>query len=156
MLKELRILLVDDSEADLFLMKHQLRSIEGLNIRTSHNVEEVKKRIDLDSFGCFIIDFNLPDGNGIDLFKYIRYNGSKSPIIIITGGVDDETRQHIKDLGIDAFIFKDNMSVLPNMVIQMINLLRLMDEKNKEVNRKIDEVRSRIDNIQRDCDEGRC
>src|SRR5947209_5624560 len=77
-----RILIVDDEEN----IGRSLRLIlerEGYAVTTCTNLEQAKAhphRAD-----AYMIDVRLPDGNGIDLVRWMRSNAIDAPIVMISG-----------------------------------------------------------------------
>lgn len=148
---ELRVLLVDDNDTDLELMKFQLNHVvKGLNIRTANSCGAVLKRLDLDSFGCFVIDFNLTDGDGVELCEEIRRRMIKSPIIIITGGVHPDHMDRMAKSDINAVVFKKEYEYLPKMVIDLIKMFSENKRMALRVSSQLKEVSERVDSLMKE------
>lgn len=88
-------------------------------------------------YDCLILDLGLPDGDGMDLLKQLRRNGSSTPILLLTarddassvihglnGGADDYMRKpfHMDELvaRIRALLRRPGVSL--NTVLQFGNL----------------------------------
>jgi two-component system response regulator GlrR len=54
----------------------------------------------------FIIDFQLPGKNGIELFQYLRLRFARAKYILITGEMSYETADNTRKLGPDALMLK--------------------------------------------------
>jgi len=79
-----RVLIVDDEEN----IGRSLRLIlerEGYTVTTCRSVREFKAHPDSTRADAFLLDVRLPDGNGIELLRGIRANGTASPVIMISG-----------------------------------------------------------------------
>ena len=79
-----RVLIVDDEEN----IGRSLRMIlerEGYAVNVCRTVAEFKKHPDAHRADAYLLDMKLPDGNGIDLLKAVRQNGTPSPAIMISG-----------------------------------------------------------------------
>src|SRR5215472_3392296 len=79
-----RILIVDDEEN----IGRSLRMIlerEGYAVNFCRSVAEFTKHPDAGRADAYLLDMKLPDGNGIDLLKVVRQNGTTSPAIMISG-----------------------------------------------------------------------
>ena len=85
-----RILIVDDEEN----IGRSLRMIlerEGYSVNVCKSVAEFKRHPDAGRADVYLLDMKLPDGNGIDLIKAIRANGSgngsgsNAPAVMISG-----------------------------------------------------------------------
>src|SRR4029077_4264732 len=84
-----RILIVDDEEN----IGRSLRMIlerEGFSVNVCKSVAEFKRHPDAGRADVYLLDMKLPDGNGIDILKAIRANGSgnggaTAPAVMISG-----------------------------------------------------------------------
>ena len=87
---ERKILIVEDTEDDLLIMKRYLKEAGYSNIITAENVAEgVKQALD-EKPDLVITDTLLPDGNGFEVCQEIKTRlGLGSPKIIVTTGSID-------------------------------------------------------------------
>src|SRR4051794_8361667 len=79
-----RVLIVDDEEN----IGRSLRMIlerEGYAVNVCKSVAEFRRHPDAQRADAYLFDMKLPDGNGIDLLKVVKQNGSASPAIMISG-----------------------------------------------------------------------
>jgi two-component system nitrogen regulation response regulator NtrX len=79
-----RVLIVDDEEN----IGRSLRMIlerEGYAVNVCRTVAEFSRHPDSRRADAYLFDMKLPDGNGIDMLKVVRQNGTTSPAIMISG-----------------------------------------------------------------------
>jgi two-component system nitrogen regulation response regulator NtrX len=79
-----RVLIVDDEEN----IGRSLRMIlerEGYAVSVCRSAAEFNKHPDARRADAYLFDLKLPDGNGIELLKSVRQNGTGSPVIMISG-----------------------------------------------------------------------
>jgi len=79
-----RVLIVDDEEN----IGRSLRMIlerEGYAVSVCRSAAEFRKHPDAYRADAYLLDLKLPDGNGIELLRAIRANGSISPVTMISG-----------------------------------------------------------------------
>ena len=79
-----RLLIVDDEEN----IGRSLRMIlerEGYAVNVCRTVAEFGRHPDARRADAYLFDMKLPDGNGIDLLKVVRQNGTAAPAIMISG-----------------------------------------------------------------------
>jgi DNA-binding response OmpR family regulator len=67
----MRILLVDD-EKDIVEMLADVLSVYGFEVDSAHSAEEALERIRATIYDVAILDFNLPDMDGVMLHRQIR------------------------------------------------------------------------------------
>src|SRR5689334_15939356 len=79
-----RVLIVDDEEN----IGRSLRLIlerEGYAVTVCRSVREFRGHPEAGRANAFLLDVRLPDGNGIDLLRTLRQNGSAAPVVMISG-----------------------------------------------------------------------
>ena len=75
------IVLVEDDRALLGALTFALE-LEGYEVRAFETAEAALAG-DLDA-ACLVVDFRLPDANGLELLRQVRSNGAQTPAILIT------------------------------------------------------------------------
>jgi two-component system nitrogen regulation response regulator NtrX len=79
-----RILVVDDEEN----IGRSLRLIlerEGHSVAVCRSAAEFHGHSDCRRADLYLLDVRLPDGNGIDLLRFLRANDSQAPVVMISG-----------------------------------------------------------------------
>jgi two-component system response regulator PilR (NtrC family) len=116
------VLVVDDTQIVRELVLDILKEM-GLAAHGVEDVSAAKKWLSRHVPPLIIADIMMPDGNGLDLCRWVRsQNGIKSvPIIVMTGIKDDETAQDALLMGAMDFIRKPvAMSVLQDKINRFI------------------------------------
>jgi CheY-like chemotaxis protein len=87
----LRVLVVDDDLVDRMAVKRQLART-GLRVETgeAEGVLEAIGRLADSPFDCVLLDFNLPDGDGLTFLRGLRTAGISVPVVMLTGQTDPE------------------------------------------------------------------
>jgi len=87
----LRVLVVDDDVVDRMAVKRQLART-GLAVETdeAEGVLEAIGRLAEAPFDCVLLDFNLPDGDGLTFLRGLRTAGISVPVVMLTGQTDPE------------------------------------------------------------------
>ncbi|WP_462109793.1 GGDEF domain-containing response regulator [Campylobacter concisus] len=118
-----RILVVDDNKALAKLIVMQMeKTIDDMTIDVAYSFAEAKTLIseyDKDYF-MTILDLNLPDAPNGEIVDYALSKGLSA--IVLTGSIDDETRQNFINKDIVDYVYKGNMDDI-NYIFQMINRL---------------------------------
>ena len=99
------ILIIEDDKTISMGLEYYLKQ-EGFDITVANSFNELKNLIkENTNFSLILLDLGLPDGNGFDVFKYIK-NIKDIPIIFLTA-VDDEVNIVMGlDMGADDYITK--------------------------------------------------
>ena len=90
------ILVVDDNRdtADSMVM---LLELEGLDATPAYSAQDALEILDGDKpYGVVICDVRMPDVNGFDLFRAVRYRFPAMHVILVTGKsiTDDDVLPH--------------------------------------------------------------
>ena len=77
-------------------------------ISVAPNLTSAKKLITEKSYNLLLLDVSLPDGNGFELYQWVRENhvDRKVPIIFLTGEIDLPSRLKGLELGAHDYITK--------------------------------------------------
>lgn len=114
----IKILLVEDDEVDRMAVRRAFKSA-GVKVditavgecqsalaqltegTTSHHPQ---------SFECVLLDYRLPDGDGLTLVREVRGSGSKVPLVVLTGQGDEETAVELMKAGATDYLPKSKLS----------------------------------------------
>src|SRR4029077_19386988 len=90
-------------------------------------VAEARRRIARGPYELFVLDFRLPDGDGIELLREIRGAGLKTPTLFVTTAASAKLAVEAMKLGADDYIVKEEgyLSVLPFLVREVLERHRL-------------------------------
>ncbi|MBS1733567.1 MAG: PAS domain S-box protein [Bacteroidetes bacterium] len=87
LVKDLRILIVDDDEDDFFITSEYIRKIPGYNfsIDACYTYRDALEMIGKDKYDLYFIDYILGGKTGLDLIKEVAEVTSEAPFILLTG-----------------------------------------------------------------------
>lgn len=105
-MKKHNVLIVEDSKPILHIHKH-LVTQAGFNPITAETLADVKSLNALfPELFCAIIDYNLPDAPNGEAISYLL--DQQVPGIVMTGMIDDTTRENILKLPVIDYITKES------------------------------------------------
>jgi two-component system nitrogen regulation response regulator GlnG len=84
-------LLVVDDEPVICHSFRRLFATPELEVLTAGTIAEGWKRVEQDRPDVIVLDLQLPDGMGMDLFERIRSADPKRPVVFITAHATTET-----------------------------------------------------------------
>ncbi|MCB8838578.1 response regulator [Aurantimonas sp. VKM B-3413] len=99
------ILVVDDDEAVRESLKFALE-LEGLEVNLCSDGEDVFLHPALALAKCLVIDFKMPELDGIEVLQGLRSRGLNLPAILITGHATSALRQRAASAGALAVLQK--------------------------------------------------
>lgn len=133
--KSLRILIVEDSADDVWLvkrvMKHAAIECEWLVV---DDRERFTQALDVFQPDLVLSDHSLPCFNSIEafeIFAYHRERNVRKPFILITGHVSEDFAVRMLKAGVDDFILKDRLKRLPFAIETALERCRLENERQK-------------------------
>src|SRR5437764_10781189 len=86
-----KILLVDDDELDRMAARRALRASDvEVNIHEEESAEGALETLKQHDFDCILLDFQLPDGDGLYVLRKARAAGISTPVVMLTGHGDEE------------------------------------------------------------------
>lgn len=140
-----RILLIEDSEANRLVMRSQLEQL-GCNVETAETGMMALRLVAQRQFDLVLTDLSLPDMSGLEVASRIRKLPGKSArvaIVAVTGGIHPQDRQRCFAAGMNGYLTKpvakkDLHEVLSRYVLQAqlagfnVALLREADDETAQ------------------------
>ena len=95
---------------------------KGFDVMASSSVSDAKVRIENATFDLILSDLRLPDGDGIDLLKWIKEKNASMPVIMMTSYAEIQTAVQAIKLGASDYIAKPlNTEELLGKIRDVIN-----------------------------------
>lgn len=124
--ENMKILSVDDNKINLLIIESYAK-ILGLEIESYLNPLEALETLDASyktEFDLVIVDYMMPEVNGLDFIKMFRKKNQNIPIIMLTA-VGDDMELQIKALEYGANDFLSKPINAPAFKARIINMLKL-------------------------------
>ena len=99
------VLIVDDDPSVLRSLGRLIRAA-GLEVRTFERPGLLLASKLPTTNACLVLDVNLPEMNGVELFKALTTSGHALPVIMITGQDASKTRKMLQDVNAIEVLFK--------------------------------------------------
>jgi DNA-binding NtrC family response regulator len=100
-----RVLLVDDDSVIRSCIRHYLE-LRGIQVTEADSVQMARERFAASTLDAAVVDFSLPDGNGLDLLHHFKSTDPDVPVIVLTGqGTIELAVRAIKE-GAEQFLTK--------------------------------------------------
>jgi len=101
------VLLIDDEPALLEVLKPFIERSGEMSVHTTQSATDALKILPEKSFDAIIVDYDMPEINGIDFLKILRSKGDTTPVIIFTGVGNERMAIEAINYGADFFLKKD-------------------------------------------------
>ena len=119
--KEMNILVVDDYQTMIRIIKNLLKQLGFNNIDEATDGGAALEKISQKDYGLIISDWNMEPITGIDLLKKVRETGNKVPFIMVTAESKTENVVAAKQAGVDNYIVKPfNAETLKNKLTAVL------------------------------------
>ena len=108
----LRVLIIEDSEDDMFVLVDTLQSNGYQPIYTRVDSAAAMKEALQQPWEAIISDYVMPGFGALAALKVLQATGQDIPFIIISGAVDEDTAVNILKAGAHDFVLKSRMARL--------------------------------------------
>ncbi len=124
-----RTVLIVDDEPDILELLSLTLTRMGVASQCAENVQQAREQLGNNHFDLCLTDMRLPDGNGIDLIRYMQENYSNIPVAMITahGNMDSA----IEALKAGAFDFLSKPVELQQLRELITSALRLNEDERQ-------------------------
>ena len=130
----LRVLLVEDAEADAELTVNALKK-HGYRPQVDlvATPEEFTERLSKGTYDVVLSDFNLPGWTGLEVLELLVSLQQDAPFILVAGALSDMLAAELIDRGADDYVLKDQLERLPLAVRRVLRERRLLAERQSAV-----------------------
>jgi two-component system response regulator FixJ len=97
---------VVDDDADVLGSLRFLLEADGFDVRTFRNGAALLNAVGPTGVDCFVLDYKMPDLNGIELAGRLRNLRIAAPVILITGNVDENIARRAAAAGVQHVLEK--------------------------------------------------
>ena len=121
--ENMRIISIDDNKTNLLIIESYAK-ILNLEIESFLNPKEALEASFEKEYDLVIVDYMMPEINGLEFIQSFRQNNQSTPIIMLTA-VDDDMNLQIKALEYGANDFLSKPINAPAFKARIINMLKL-------------------------------
>ncbi len=126
-----RILLLEDVESDAELIQAELRRADFDSIcKWTDNETDFKQLVHDFSPDIVLSDYSMPAYDGMAAVQYVAETSPFTPVIIVTGSINEETAVACMKAGAVDYILKDNLKRLGPAVTIAIKAGRIRKEND--------------------------
>jgi chemotaxis protein histidine kinase CheA len=120
-----RVLVVDDSAGVRQLIAATLRS-KGFEVVVASSAREAVVEMANRHFDALVVDYSMPQSNGVQLVRALRGSGVTMPIVMVSGVADEADKAAAWEVGVDAYLDKYDL----RRGALLTSLRRLLEEES--------------------------
>jgi PAS domain S-box-containing protein len=121
----LSILLLEDDPSSIRLFSRKIQSAPvEMIVKDVRNKEAFLRELESPRFDCVVLDYTLPDINGIEALRLVKELAPGTPTIIYTGSVGEEKAVECMKEGASEFLLKTNSIRLVPAILSVVNQRR--------------------------------
>lgn len=99
-------ILVIDDDVSFCMLLNTFLTRKGFAVSTAYSIEEAKQLFDQTKFQLILTDVRLPDGDGVEILKYVKEENPTIQVILMTGYTDIKTAVNAMKLGAFDYVAK--------------------------------------------------
>ena len=127
-----KVLLVDDEKDFLAAMAERMRA-RDMEVTTASSAKEAFEKIEQETFDAIVLDFQMPEMDGMETLKSIKAKRPESQIILLTGYATIEKGVEAMKVGAADFLEKPaDLELLSKKIKQAKAEKMLIVEKQQE------------------------
>ena len=142
-----RVLVAEDTVTNQKLVKLLLERM-GLEVTTAIDGDEAVRKGLAESFDLIFMDIQMPKMNGYEAAKALRREGLRTPIIALTANAMKGDDKKCFEAGCDDYMSKP---INAKSLLQMVR--KHLHSGGQDMHKKIDSVKSNVDELGRLCGE---
>lgn len=132
--EEIRILFIEDNDDDYALTEHSLKKNmkQAVTFERASNWLEGLTSLRNNTFDVVLLDYFLPDRNGLEIMKLLRKENINVPVIMLTGAGDENVAIDAMKEGVHDYIIKENLNTekLSESINKVVNLTCFLKQSN--------------------------
>ena len=132
--EEIRILFIEDNNDDYALTEHSLKKNmkQAVTFERASNWLEGLTSLRNNTFDVVLLDYFLPDRNGLEIMKLLRKENINVPVIMLTGAGDENVAIDAMKEGVRDYIIKENLNTekLSESINKVVNLTCFLKQSN--------------------------
>lgn len=135
-IEPLRILQVEDNPYDAELVLRELESLPFKLVPLRVETEAAYRKALVEFVPQLVLaDFSLPAFTAMDALAILREKNPDTPLIIVTGSLNEETAVACMKMGASDYILKEHLFKLHPAVSGVLEKARILDEKKSTEDR---------------------
>ncbi|MFI5148443.1 MAG: response regulator [Bacteroidia bacterium] len=147
--EKINILLIEDNKSDARFIDIYLKEAfgPGFELHCAELLQEGLELINERQFNIILVDLSLPDSSGLETFQAVHLKTPETPVIVLTGNLDESVGMNAVKLGAQDFLIKGKIRSRSlrrsiNYSIERYKLLKQLGENTKQLQEQASALRA--------------
>ncbi|MGD9006776.1 MAG: diguanylate cyclase [Desulfobacteraceae bacterium] len=142
--QSIRILYVEDSDADFELFEAYLAGLDNTELARADSMAQAISILDKETFDLIFVDYLLPGGSGLDFLHWIEKEALDTPVISVTGHGDEVVATNMIKAGAYDYLPKVsiNQDTLSRCIFKALDKYKL-EKEVEQTNAKMVQMATR-------------
>jgi DNA-binding NtrC family response regulator len=107
----LKVLIVDDEESFRMSLEVALNMTKEFGVQSCGSAAAARGVLKDNTFDVIILDYSMPEENGLDFLRWLQNNGITSPVIMVTAAGSETVAVEAIKLGAYDYFRKDQIDI---------------------------------------------
>jgi PAS domain S-box-containing protein len=127
----LRLLIIDDDDIDRMALQRTLKASDiAATLQEASSVATGFEAAQKDVYDCILLDYQLPDGNGLTLLRRLRAAQIDTPVVMMSGHGDEQLAVEMLHAGASDYLPKSKLK--PETLVHTLrNVTRLFQAESQ-------------------------
>lgn len=140
-----KVLIVEDEPGTAKIIKMLLEKEIEAHLETAHDCNSAREMFKKNKYDVVTLDYQLPDGNGLELLEEIMASDDSPHVVMVTGHGDEQTAIDAFKLGASGYVVKDNRMNI--MVVEEVKSVIGLRKAKEERSRSEEKFRQMFENM---------
>jgi len=107
----MRVLIVDDEESFRMSLELALNITKEFGVQSCGSAKAARELMTAATFDVIILDYSMPEENGIDFLKWLQSRSDQTPVIMVTAAGSEAVAVEAIKLGAYDYFRKDQIDI---------------------------------------------
>ncbi len=107
----MKVLIVDDEESFRMSLEMALNITKEFGVQSCGSAAAARNILNENAFDVIILDYSMPEENGIELLRWLQTNGNTTPVIMVTAAGSEAVAVEAIKLGAYDYFRKDQIDI---------------------------------------------
>jgi len=107
----LKVLVVDDEESFRMSLEVALNITKEFGVQSCGSAADARSVLKEHTFDVIILDYSMPEENGLDFLRWLQTNGNTTPVIMVTAAGSEAVAVEAIKLGAYDYFRKDQIDI---------------------------------------------